>query len=456
MRTSNILALLLSLVALTIFFVPDPVGMSDGTMRAAGVLLLVLSLLATVALPEYLTILIFFFLALVMAIAPPQVVFSGFLSGAAWLVFGGMILGVAIEATGLGARLAGLIERLFSQSYLHLVAGTVLIMLVLALLMPSSVGRVTIMLPIILALAKRMGFREGSNGHAGLILAVGVGALTPTFSILPASVPNVVMAGAAEAIHGITFTYTEYFLLHFPVIGLGTLVILPLVIFWLFPDQVLKQKKPDEPRALGSGELRLIVVLTVALVLWATDSLHGIAPAWVALGAGILCALPGVGILSDGLLLPKLNFGTFIVLAGVIGVGAVVTHSGLGTIVGKYLIASMELGEGDDLKTFAGVIGLGWVLEIITTLPGQPAIMTSFAPTIADATGWQLRTVLMAQVPAWALVLFPYQAPPLLATRAISGLEIRKFIRILFPMALCGWFVMVPLQWLWWSFLGYL
>ena len=79
--------------------------------------LLVLSLLATVALPEYLTILIFF-LALVMA-SPSQVVFSGFLQSR--LSVRRYDIGSGNRGHGL-RRLAGLIERLFSQSYLHLVA----------------------------------------------------------------------------------------------------------------------------------------------------------------------------------------------------------------------------------------------------------------------------------------------------------------------------------------------
>ena len=58
-------------------------------------------------------------------------------------------------------------------------------------------------------------------------------------------------------------------------------------------------------------------------------------------------------------------------------------------------------------------------------------------------------------MPAWALMMFPYQAPPLVATRAISGLPVRKFARLLVPFALFGWVVMLPLQYLWWRFLGY-
>ena len=52
--------------------------------------------------------------------------------------------------------------------------------------------------------------------------------------------------------------------------------------------------------------------------------------------------------------------------------------------------------------------------------------------------------------------MFPYQAPPLVAAKALSGLSVARFLRLMLPLALFGWVVMVPLQYLWWRFLGYL
>ena len=34
----------------------------------------------------------------------------------------------------------------------------------------------------------------------------------------------------------------------------------------------------------------------VALLLWVTDWLHGVSPGWVALGAALVCTLPGIGV----------------------------------------------------------------------------------------------------------------------------------------------------------------
>lgn len=456
MAASKIVALAAGLAALFVFWLPEPAGWAPGSLRVIAVIILTIGLLSTAVLDEYLTALIFFFLCVVLAIAPPNIVFSGFFSGSVWLVFGGMIIGQGMEATGLADRVAGSLEKYFAASYFQLIVGSVLIMFLLAFLMPSSVGRVTIMLPIVLALATRLGFDKDSKGRAGLVLAIAMGSLTPTFAILPASVPNLVFAGAVEAIHGIHLSYGQYMLLHLPILGLVSVLALPVFIVLLFPAKIAAQRRRDIAKPFGTGEARMLIILISCLALWATDTFHGVSPAWVALGGGIICALPMSGIIPKGPLLQKVNFGTVLFLAGVVGLGAVVAHTGVGASLGQELIGFLPLGSGSGLATFASLVGLGTVLELITTLPGQPAIMTPFADTLSQATGWPVLTVLMTQVPAWGLLMFPYQAPPLVAAGAISDLPVRLFVRLLVPFAVFGWIVMVPLQYGWWRYLGYI
>lgn len=452
----RLIALAAAIAAVVIYFVPPPAGAPAGVMHAAAVVTLTIGLLATVALPEYLVGLVFFFLAVVLATAPPDVVFSGFHSGAIWLVFGGLILGAAIESTGLGIRIARSLVGVVSGGYFTMVAGTVWIMALLAFVMPSSVGRVMIMLPIVLALAERVGFIEGTRGRTGLALAVAMGTLTPTFSVLPASVPNIALAGAAEAIYGIHVTYSDYLVLHFPVIGLVSMMALPLAIALLFRDTPILAGKAEPWTPMTAAELRLVVILAAALALWATDSYHGVAPGWIALGAGIACVLPVIGMVPAGSLMQKVSFGPILFLAGVVGMGAVVTHSGLGRLFGDALLDVLHLDAGGGFGNFAALVGLGAAMGLVTTLPGEPAIMTALAEKLAAATGWPLLTVLMTQVPSWALLMFPYQAPPLVVAMVIGKVRVGDFLRLLIPMALFGWLVMVPLQYLWWRYLGYL
>ena len=74
-----------------------------------------------------------------------------------------------------------------------------------------------------------------------------------------------------------------------------------------------------------------------------------------------------------------MNLGTVLFLAGVVGLGAVVAHTGVGALLGRELIGITPLGSGSGFTTFASLVGLGTALELITTLPGLPAIMTPFA-----------------------------------------------------------------------------
>src|SRR5271165_1523140 len=59
--------------------------------------LMAISLWATGALPEAVTALAFFTLAMLFKLAPPTVIFGGFASGALWLIMGGLVMGVAIK-----------------------------------------------------------------------------------------------------------------------------------------------------------------------------------------------------------------------------------------------------------------------------------------------------------------------------------------------------------------------
>jgi len=52
---------------------------------------------ATSLLPEFITALLFFTAAMIAKIAPADVIFGGFASSAFWLVFSGVVLGVAIR-----------------------------------------------------------------------------------------------------------------------------------------------------------------------------------------------------------------------------------------------------------------------------------------------------------------------------------------------------------------------
>jgi hypothetical protein len=263
-----------------------------------------------------------------------------------------------------------------------------------------------------------------------------------------------VLLGAAESIFGIHFRYGEWLVLHFPVLGAAGILGLPLIVRLLFPAQVTIAGDAAAPAPLGADQRRLAAYLVLALGLWASDALHGIAPSWVALGVALLCLVPRAGVIPAAQLMQKVNLSAWIYVCGIVGMGAVVTQTGLGDILGKAFLAALPLTPGDDFANFALVAAIGMVLALISGTPGLPAIMSPLAPSIATATGWPLPTVLMAQMPSCMMALFPYQFTPMVLAIALAELRIAEAARLMAAYTVFAWIVLMPLQYLWWRALG--
>ncbi|TBW51259.1 SLC13 family permease [Marinobacter halodurans] len=435
-----------------------PAALSAGQTRTLGIVLVTLVLWATGVLPEYLSALIFFLAALLLEVATPAQIFSGFSSSAWWLIFAGMVIGMAIRSTGLGDRVAALLGRHLGHSYRGLVVGLVVVCTLLGFVMPSSMGRILMMVPVGLALAERCGFETGSRGRTGIALAVTFGCHVPTFTILPANIPNMVMVGAANTIYGVDFSYTDYLLLHFPILGALKALIIAGLILRFFPARMaVAPATPDHRDAIGrmTGQQRyLAVILLLALALWLTDSWHGVSPAWVGLGAAIYLLLPKVGLVDNRRVGQQLNITVLLFVAGVLGLGAVVNSSGLGQVLAATLEDWLPLAPGADARNFFSLVGMAFTTGILTTLPGVPAVLTPMAGQLSDLTGMNLEAVIMTQVVGFSTILLPYQSGPLLVGMQLANEPVRSLLRITVPLTVIALLILTPLDYLWWQLLG--
>ena len=441
-------------MALVLLLMPPPQGIEPIMMRAGAVIILAIGMWATAIVPSYFGSLIFLFAAVALAVAPPKVVFSGFHAGAMWLVFSGLVFGLGVKQTGLDTRLVRSLLTHFPKIYIGMIYGVFWVATSLALIVPSASGRVALLVPIMVALAKKLGFGEESKGRTGLILAASLGTMVPAFNILPANVPNMALYGAADSVLNIQLTYADYFLLNFPVMGVFALVVYPALIAVLFRDTPRHPDHQEKISAWAGDEKRLLLFLTIALLLWITDSLHGISPAWVALGAAILCLLPRIGMLPPSVLGGEINYGPLLFLAGVIGLGAVANHAGLGTVIAENLMQFFEFQKGADFQNYASISLTSIVVGLFTTMPAQPSIMVAMTGTLAQATGWSELNVIMASMTAWGVFPFFYQTPPVVVAVALGNLKISDVTKTLICYMILGVLIMLPLHFLWGQSIG--
>jgi len=447
----------LAIMAGMVLAVYPPSKFSPEASRAAALAVITIGFWATGLIPQHLTALLFFLLAMLFSISPAKVVFSGFASTALWLIFGGLVLGVAINSTGLGTLVASRAAVHLNRSYVRIISGVVTIGVLFAFLMPSAMGRVVLLMPIIGELTAHFGFEKGSNGRTGVFLAAILGSFVPAFAILPANVPNMVLVGLSETLFHMSPLYGEYLLLHFPILGMLRAAVIVGLILWLYPDkprQTNNEASTQTPPMSRDARL-LSLVLLILLALWMTDFIHHISPAWVALAGAVFLLLPKINLVNKRQFNEKINYGSLFFVAGILGLGAMVSHSGLGDTLAKGLIGSLPFGQESPFWDYMSLSLASLLTGVATTAPGVPAIMTPLADNLSQVSNLPLKTILMTQVVGFSTVVFPYQAPPIAIGMQLAGEKLSAAFRVCFLLAIISIFFLLPLDYFWWKVLGW-
>ena len=453
-QSGNILFWVVLAIAALLIYLPYTLNNEPAPYHAAALLLVAVTLWSTHKLPEHVTALVLMLGAVLMAVAPPLTAFSGFGSGGTWLTFGGLVIGAAISNAGLDKRLVNTFLTRIDLNYGSVVVILMILSFVLAIIIPSTIPRILMLMPIALALAERMGFTIGSRGANGIALTVGVGSFFPSWSLLPANLPVVVHAGAIETVYGVTQTYGEHFAFHFPVMGLLRGILCGVILYFLFRTQTKTVRHKSKLQPLDAKGRRLLWLLTLTLGFWFTDFWHGIAPGWIALGAAIIILSPYSSMLPKDAFHSKLNLGPVFYIAGVLSIGAIVSDTGLDKLLAGLVIDFLQFKKGDDVINYGLVLVLGLCSSLAMTAPGAPALTVPLAQALADATGMPMSTVLMIGLTGQSLVLFPYAAPPIVVAVIVGGVRVIDAVKIMFLTSIATAIILGPIQFFYWDAIG--
>jgi di/tricarboxylate transporter len=447
------LLVLIAAVSAAIAFAPVD-GIGQKPMFGLAVVVATVLLFATGALHGLAITAVFFLLALASDTTPIPVLASGLWANATLLIFGGLIIGTAAERSGLGKFIARGVLKPFLGSYPSLLFGILAGCGALGLLVPSTMGRLAITLPIVMSLAREVGYAPGSNGYAAAVLTAVAGNFLTAYGILPANLVNVIANGAAEAQYGPLVGYVDHMLINAPVLMIvkgATFLGLALL---LFPAGPPTRPPPEDPVPMGRPARRLAVLLGITVVVWATDFLHGLKPGWVACVAGIACLLPPVSLMRvrETLELNRLN--AVLSVPAVLGLASVLTHSGAGDLISSSLMGLVSIQGRSPEFGFATIAVVASVVSLLATTVGTIAIMTPLLGTVAEATGLSLQGALAAEMAGLQSLFFHYEAVPIMVGIAIGRVSPATALRLLAPLAATGLLLIVPLQILWLKLIG--
>ncbi len=434
------------------------VGLLNGATEmwmAAGLGLAAIALFATRAVPELVTAFFIFLAALAVGFVPRDEVFSGFMSGGFWLLVSGMILGAAITSTGLAGRISDRLMSVTGPSYPRAVLVVAASGMALGILVPSTMPRIIVMIPVAVAFAARLGLEANGRGAVGLIATATTATLLPTYGILTANLPTIVQVGAMDQLYGVQATYSGYLLQQLPINALRFVLLVALMVGFTRETVTSASDTEGGTTPERPEQRRLLIVLGAAILLWMTDFIHGIEPAWVALAAATIVIWPRFGMLPASAMKEKIDLSPAIFFTSIVTVVAVARSAGLDQVLADFLIANLPLSPEGGLASVYGVYGFSLVISHLTTAPAAPAILVPFAQSLSEATGLSLDAISMTQIIGISTPAIPYQAPPLIVAMSISQVPNAVFLRLCFWLAVAVTFLGVPITYLWWQLIGF-
>jgi di/tricarboxylate transporter len=153
--------------------------------------------------------------------------------------------------------------------------------------------------------------------------------------------------GAVEKLTGHTIFWSQFFVAYLPA-TVVSLFASWLVILWLYPPE--KKSLPggrayiqDALNKMGAwttAERKTLAWLLLAIALWATDSLHHINPAVVAIGIALALTLPKIGVIGTKEI-KQVNFLLIIFMAGALGMGEVLMQTKAIGVLTKVMMSWM-------------------------------------------------------------------------------------------------------------------
>ena len=290
-------------------------------------------------LPELVVAIVMAVLFVVAAAVPINTVFSMFADSTWWLLLAAFGIGVGMERSGLVRRIVlALIgacpPRFGAQAAALMAAGTVV-----GPFFPSMAAKLAILEPIAFGVSDSMGFERKGREASGLFLATFVGVRNLGPAVVSASVIGYAIVGLMPSDVQESLTMASWFLAALPWFAIVTALNYVAIMALYAPrrDEVSRQKGAaaaaaiaDARRELGPmglSEKRMLVIVVATVALWASEPVHGLPSAAVALSALAATLIAGVCDLQG--LTEGMNWGSLLFIGIAMGLSPVFAAVGI-------------------------------------------------------------------------------------------------------------------------------
>jgi di/tricarboxylate transporter len=452
-----LVGVLLSIVlAAAVWFAPLPGLSPAGQKTLAVTLFTVVWWIFNVVPPAYSTLLMLLGY-LLFGLAAPDVVFRIWTLPLMWLIIGSFLIAAAVTKSGLAERVATFFIIRYAGSYRSLIILTYVLGFVLSFLIPHPFPRALLLMSLMRVVIQKSGMNAEDAASVGLSVFVAITA-TSTILLTGDSTLNI----AAVGFSGLSLGWLDW-PRYMAVPGLLASLLMMGLHLLLFRqsgpvqiDRFALLQEHQKRGAMTRFEKVTLAWVVLALLLWSTDSLHGIDPAWIALLIVVGLSLPVVGGVLDARDLSSgVNWPILFFVSGALAIGTVGSATGLSGWLASTLMPAVP---PQNPYAFAALIG-GATMLIHMVLGSALACMSIVAPPMvqyAVAAGWSpLFPALLVYTAVIIHYVFPFQQVIILLGQGeTGGYSTRHVLKYGIPLTLVALIVLIPIEVTWWMLLG--
>ncbi len=404
-RAAKLLALF-AVYAVVVFLVPRPESVTPAGWQRTGLFIATIAGLMIQPMPGAALILISLTLLVLVGGLPASRVLAGFASPAVWLVFVAMMMSRALRDSGLSRRIALIFVRLVGQTSLGVSYALAATDVTLAAGVSITARSGGIILPIARSLAELYDSKPGPTANRlgrFLMMALYQGSAVSCAMFLTGQASNVLVAGFAAKLAGVTVTWSSWFIAGLAP-GLVSALVVPLVVMKVLPPEVVRtpaapqfaRDQLKEMGGMGRDEVVSLVVFTLVALLWMTTAWHGVEVAVVAMG-GLAVLLVTDVLPWETALREQPAWDIFVWYGGLLTMGEVLNETGSTAVFAQWVGGSFS--------------GLPWMTVLLLTIGVYFYAHYAFASITAHA---------LAMFQPFVVMLIGLGTPPLLAVYSLA------------------------------------
>ena len=393
-------------------------------------------------------------------VAPPSAIFAGFASSTWFLILGVLGLAAALGRSGLLYRITLVAMQRFPPTFAGQVFALALSGIVATVFIPSIVGRLGVIGPVVVGLAEAFRYPARSSGSAALGLATLVGFCLSASLFLTGTASCLVAWRLLPEPARAEVTWLSWLLWALPLEVLTFSGALIWIIWRLrpadgsaVPPEVLRRVLRVQLQALGpvSDKERIAGGVAAALVLaWLTQGWHGVEPASVAVAG--LCVLVAGGALDRAAIQGQLDWPLLLLLGVIFSLGDLAARVGVDAWLTDLARQALH-GFHHPVLALTALVVATMAVRLVLPWPTAVAIVLLAMAPAAQTLGLHPWIVALVTLKAGNIFLFPLQSPDYLTLyysteeRAFSHAQVRPFAWAYAAMVLLAFLATVPYWW---------